>query len=57
MVAWKSIGFTVHKLYFLSRTSVGRWRYLSGSWRCFYEVADHEHVVSMIVAFHRDSAY
>ncbi len=57
MVARESIGFTVHKLYFLNCTSIGTWKYRSGSWRFFYEVDDQEHVVSMIVAFHRDSAY
>ena len=33
------------------------WRYRIGSWRFFYEIDDHEHVVSMIAASHRGSAY
>jgi len=33
------------------------WRYRIGSWRFFYEIDDLEHVVSMISASHRGSAY
>lgn len=33
------------------------WRYRIGSWRFFYEIDDREHVVSMIAASHRGSAY
>lgn len=33
------------------------WRYRIGSWRFFYEIDDQEHVVSMIAASHRGSAY
>lgn len=33
------------------------WRYRIGSWRFFYEIDDQEHVVSMIAASHRRSAY
>ena len=33
------------------------WRYRIGSWRFFYEIDDGEHVVSMIAASHRGSAY
>ena len=32
-------------------------RYRIGSWRSFYEIDDQEHVVSMIAASHRGSAY
>ena len=33
------------------------WRYRIGSWRFFYEIDDQEHVVAMIAASHRGSAY
>lgn len=33
------------------------WRYRIGSWRFFCEIDDREHVVSMIAAAHRGSAY
>ena len=33
------------------------WRYRIGSWRFFYEIDDREHIVSMIAASHRGSAY
>ena len=33
------------------------WRYRIGPWRFFYEIDDREHVVSMIAASHRGSAY
>lgn len=33
------------------------WRYRVGAWRFFYEIDDHERVVSMTTAAHRGSAY
>ena len=33
------------------------WRYRVGSWHFFYEIDDERHVVSMIAASHRGSAY
>ena len=33
------------------------WRYRIGAWRFFYEIDEHERVVSMIAASHRGSAY
>lgn len=33
------------------------WRYRIGDWRFFYEIDDDEHVVSLIGAAHRGSAY
>ena len=33
------------------------WRYRIGSWRFFYEIDEEQHVVSMIAASHRGSAY
>lgn len=33
------------------------WRYRIGSWRFFYEIDEPEHVVFMIAAAHRGSAY
>jgi len=33
------------------------WRYRIGAWRFFYEIDDREHIVLMIAAEHRGSAY
>ena len=33
------------------------WRYRIGDWRFFYEVDDKKHIVFMIAASHRGSAY
>jgi mRNA interferase RelE/StbE len=33
------------------------WRYRIGSWRFFYEIDETDHVVLMIAAAHRSSAY
>ena len=33
------------------------WRYRIGAWRFFYEIDDGEHIVFMIAASHRSSAY
>ena len=33
------------------------WRYRIGAWRFFYEVDEAEHIVFMIAAVHRSSAY
>jgi len=33
------------------------WRYRIGSWRFFYEIDDDDHVVIMVAASHRGSAY
>jgi mRNA interferase RelE/StbE len=33
------------------------WRYRIGAWRLFYEIDETEHVIFMIAASHRSSAY
>ena len=33
------------------------WRYRIGSWRFFFEIDEAEHIVFMIAAAHRSSAY
>jgi mRNA interferase RelE/StbE len=33
------------------------WRYRIGSWRLFFEIDEDEHIVFMIAASHRSSAY
>jgi mRNA interferase RelE/StbE len=33
------------------------WRYRIGAWRFFYEIDEQEHIVFMIAASHRSSAY
>jgi mRNA interferase RelE/StbE len=33
------------------------WRFRIGAWRFFYEINDKEHIVFMIAATHRGSAY
>ena len=33
------------------------WRYRIGSWRFFYEIDEAEHIIFMIAASHRSSAY
>jgi mRNA interferase RelE/StbE len=35
----------------------GTWRYRIGAWRFFYEIDEEEHVVFLIAASHRSSAY
>jgi mRNA interferase RelE/StbE len=33
------------------------WRYRIGSWRFFFEIDEEEHIVFMLAASHRSSAY
>ena len=33
------------------------WRYRIGNWRFFYEIDDDEHIVYLLAASHRGSAY
>jgi mRNA interferase RelE/StbE len=35
----------------------GTWRYRIGAWLFFYEIDEEEHVVFLIAASHRSSAY